>query len=153
TRIRYSLMPQTIARYVDIRTSPISERIASVNRLFEAGYEVHLNFSPIIIYHGDQWKSDWLELFREIDGTLSASAKAQLACEAFFLSHSQDAHQINLKWNPKGEEFLWRPEIQVAKQTKPDLLVYDYTLKNRELAWFKAALAREIPYCRLRYSF
>jgi spore photoproduct lyase len=27
TRIRYSLMPQTVARYVDIGTSPISERI------------------------------------------------------------------------------------------------------------------------------
>ena len=30
TRIRYSLMPQSIARYVDIGTSPISDRIKSV---------------------------------------------------------------------------------------------------------------------------
>lgn len=31
TRIRFSLMPQKIAQRVDIRTSPISDRIAAVN--------------------------------------------------------------------------------------------------------------------------
>ncbi|MFL5813736.1 MAG: spore photoproduct lyase family protein [Bdellovibrionia bacterium] len=153
TRIRYSLMPQAIARYVDIRTSPISARIQSVNRLVDAGYEVHLNFSPIIIYGGNQWKSDWLALFQEIDQTLSPQAKAQLACEAFFLSHSAEAHELNLQWNPKGEDFLWKPEMQEPKKNKLDVLVYQYALKHRELSWFKANLAREMPYCPVRYSF
>jgi hypothetical protein len=105
------------------------------------------------MYGDRKWKEDWVELFREIDSTLSPLAKAQLACEAFFLSHSEEAHLVNIQWNPKGEEFLWRPEIQTPKKTKPDVLVYDYALKNRELAWFKSALTRELPYCRIRYSF
>ncbi|MDF2578180.1 MAG: Radical domain protein [Chlamydiales bacterium] len=153
TRIRYSIMPQHIAKYVDIRTSRISERISSVNRLVAGGYEVHLNFSPIIIYGGEQWKHDWLEIFKEIDGTLTFEAKKQLACEAFFLSHSTEAHETNLKWNPKGEEYLWRPSIQVKKKSKPDLLVYDYDLKNRELTWFKQTMQKFLPYCPIRYSF
>jgi spore photoproduct lyase len=46
TRIRLSLMPETIAKVVDIRTSPMAEQIAAVNDFVAAGYEVHVNFSP-----------------------------------------------------------------------------------------------------------
>ena len=84
TRIRYSLMPQKIARYVDIGTSPISERIASTNKLVEAGYEVHFSFAPIIVYDGENWKNDWRDLWTEIDDTLTDKVKKQLKCEAFF---------------------------------------------------------------------
>lgn len=151
TRIRYSLMPQKVARYVDIGTSPISERIQSVNRLIDAGYEVHFSFAPIIIY--ENWREDWRELWREIDETLSAKAKAQLKCEAFFLTHSADLHEINMQWNAKGEEFLWKPELQVPKKTAPDTIVYDYNFRRRELAEYEQDLAKHLPYCPVRYSF
>lgn len=153
TRIRYSLMPQKVARYVDIGTSPISERIQSANRLVEAGYEVHFSFAPIIIYGGEKWKADWKELYREIDDTLSPKAKAQMQCEAFFLTHSKDLHETNLQWNAKGEEFLWSPALQVPKKTAPDTLVYDYDFRRRELAEFEQTLAEYLPYCPVRYSF
>jgi spore photoproduct lyase len=154
TRIRYSLMPPEIARYVDIGTSPISERIESTNRLVEAGYEIHFSFAPIIVY-GDreQWKKDWQNLWREIDDRLSARAKAQLKCEAFFLTHSAALHEVNLQWNAKGEEFLWKPELQVPKKTAPDTLVYDYSFRRREIAAFEEDLRRFLPYCPVRYSF
>jgi spore photoproduct lyase len=151
TRIRYSLMPQKVARYVDIGTSPISERIQSVNALIDAGYEVHFSFAPIIIY--ENWREDWRELWREIDETLSSKAKAQLKCEAFFLTHSADLHEINMQWNAKGEEFLWKPDLQVPKKTTPDTLVYDYNFRRRELAEYEKDLAEYLPYCPVRYSF
>lgn len=153
TRIRYSLMPQYAARYVDIGTSPISERIKSANALVEAGYEVHFSFAPIIVYGGRQWKADWRELFREIDDTLTDKAKRQLKCEAFFLTHSAALHELNMSWNPKGEELLWSPALQVPKKTAPDTLVYDYAFRRRELASFEADLRERLPYCPVRYSF
>ena len=153
TRIRYSLMPQRVARYVDIGTSPISERINSANKLAESGYEVHFSFAPIIVYGGEDWKKDWRELFTEIDDTLTAKVKKQLKCEAFFLTHSQDLHDVNMQWNPKGEEFLWSPQLQVPKKTAPDTLVYDYNFRRRELAEFEKSLAEIMPYCPVRYSF
>jgi DNA repair photolyase len=153
TRIRYSLMPQSIARYVDIGTSTISDRIKSADRLVAAGYEVHFNFSPIIIYGGDDWRRDWAELWREIDDTLSAETKRQLMCEVFFLTHSEDLHNVNLNWNPKGEEFLWSPANQVPKKTAPGTVVYDYPMRRRELARFTAGLNKYLPYCPVRYSF
>ncbi len=153
TRIRYSLMPSPIARYVDIGTSPIPYRVKSVNNLVEAGYEVHLNFSPIILYKGDEWKQNWLRLFQEINDILSPKAKEQLACEAFFLSHSSELHENNLQWNSVGESYLWDTKIQVPKRTKPDVLVYDYAMRSREIDWFKSILKIHLPYCKLRYSF
>ena len=153
TRIRYSLMPQSIARYVDIGTSPISDRIKSVNTLVDAGYEVHFSFAPIIVYDGDLWKNDWKEMWREIDDTLTEKAKAQLKCEAFFLTHSRDLHDVNMQWNARGEDFLWNPALQVPKKTAPDTLVYDYDFRRRELTDFLRMLHRHLPYCPVRYSF
>lgn len=153
TRIRYSIMPPQIARYVDIGTSQMSARIRSVNNLVAAGYEVHFNFSPIIIYDGDQWRRDWAETWKEIDDVLSTQAKAQLQCEAFFLTHSTALHETNLRWNPKGEEFLWSPETQVPKRTAPDLLVYDYAMRKQELRRFEQGVRKFLPYCPVRYSF
>lgn len=151
TRIRYSLMPQKAARYVDIGTSPISDRIESANRLVEAGYEVHFSFAPIIVY--ENWKEDWCELWREIDDTLTEKVKKQLKCEAFFLTHSAALHETNMQWNPKGEEFLWKPELQVPKKTAPDTLVYDYNFRRHEIGEFEKDLLKFLPYCPVRYSF
>jgi DNA repair photolyase len=153
TRIRYSLMPQPVARFVDIGTSPVSDRIRSTNKLVEAGYEVHFSFAPIIVYGGGSWKADWRELWREIDDTLTEKAKSQLKCEAFFLTHSSELHEVNMLWNPKGEEFLWSPGLQVAKKTAPDTLVYDYDWRRKELAEFQCDLQKFLPYCPIRYSF
>ncbi|MBC7798515.1 MAG: spore photoproduct lyase family protein [Pyrinomonadaceae bacterium] len=151
TRIRYSLMPQEIARYVDIGTSPISERIESTNKLVEAGYEVHFSFAPIIVY--DDWKIHWKKLWNEIDEVLTDRAKSQLKCEAFFLTHSADLHETNLQWNARGEDFLWNPALQVPKKTAPDTLVYDYEFRRREIAEFEKRLNVALPYCPVRYSF
>jgi DNA repair photolyase len=116
TRICFSLMPQSIAKVVDVRTSPISERIAAINHFYDAGYEVHLNFSPVIYYEG--WLDDYRALFTELADVLSSGVKAQLAAEIIFLTHNDALHQINLGWHPKGEELLWRPELHETKYSQ-----------------------------------
>lgn len=153
TRIRYSIMPTRVARLVDVGTSPIPQRIRSVNQLVEAGYEVHLNFSPIILYDGAQWTEDWKKTWQEIDDVLSPAAKEQLACEAFFLTHSPALHEQNLAWNPRGEELLWQPAMQSAKATRAELLVYRADLRQKAMHWFLGNLERRLPYCKVRYSF
>lgn len=153
TRIRYSLMPQEIAKYVDIRTSPVSERIRSMNNLVEAGYEVHANFSPVIVYGGDEWAKNWKKLWEEMNDVLHPKVKEQLKCEVIFLTHSQKLHELNLEWNPKGEEFLVGQIKQRKKYNKPDVLVYNYQEKKKLVGEFSEALGRYLPYCPLRYIF
>ncbi|GEO99104.1 spore photoproduct lyase family protein [Methylobacterium haplocladii] len=153
TRVRFSLMPARIAKIVDVRTSPMAERIAAIDDFLRAGYEVHVNFSPVILYEG--WEADWRALFDEIDDTLSDAAKAQLKCEIILLTHNAGLHAVNLGWHPKAEDLLWRPDIQEAKRSEGggDNLRYRTGWKGQWLGRFKALLAERMPYCTVRYAF
>ncbi|MCJ2073757.1 spore photoproduct lyase family protein [Methylobacterium sp. J-030] len=153
TRIRFSLMPAGIARVVDVRTAPMPERIAAINDFVAAGYEVHANFSPVILHEG--WEAEWRALFAEIDDTLSDAAKAQLKCEIIMLTHNADLHAVNLGWHPRAEELLWRPDIQEVKVSEGGgtNLRYRTGWKGQWLARFKALLAETLPYCTVRYAF
>lgn len=151
TRIRYSIMPQYISSIVDVRTSTITARLLSSNRLLQAGYEIHFNFSPIIVYEGTKWVKDWIELFEQMNDVLSNDIKKQAACEVIFLTHSAMLHQVNLEWNERAESYLWNPELQHQKRDKPDVICYDYKQRRLWMDLFKALIAKYIPWCRLRY--
>ncbi len=153
TRIRLSLMPQKMAKVVDVRTSSIADRIASMNSFFEAGYEVHLNFSPVIYYEG--WQNDYRELFDELAQVLNPAVKAQLGAEIIFLTHNEKLHQINLGWHPKGEELLWNPELQETKYSQMGgrNIRYKRGFKADLVSEFSQLLSERLPECRIRYAF
>ncbi len=153
TRIRFSLMPQAMARIVDIRTSPIPERIAAINDFVAAGYEVHVNFSPVIVHEG--WEPEWKALFAELDAALSPAAKRQLKCEIIMLTHNAALHEINMGWHPKGEDLLWRPDLQEEKLSQSGMtnLRYRHGWKGQWLARLRGWLGEAMPYCEIRYAF
>ena len=153
TRVRFSLMPAHVAKKVDVRTSPVAERIQAINDFVEAGYEVHLNFSPVIVYEG--WSADYAALFAEVDAALSPAAKAQLAAEIIFLTHNGPLHEINLRWHPQAEDLLWQPKWQEAKvsETGGENVRYRHGMKGKLVARLRELLADAMPYCRVRYAF
>lgn len=153
TRIRFSLMPHPISQKVDIRTSPISERIKAINDFVEAGYEVHINLSPVILFRN--WRQTYKELFEEIGAELTPASKKQLKAEVIFLTHNKDLHEINLKWNPKAEELIWNPSIQESKisQNGMENIRYERQLKAKSIKLFKSLMQQELPYCEIRYIF
>jgi len=153
TRLRISLMPAVTARIVDVRTSPIAERIAAINDLHAAGYEVNVNFAPVIWYEG--WLDDYAELFAQLDDVLAPEVKAQLAAEVVFLTHNEELHEINERWHPHAEEWLWHPEVQEEKISGGGgrNMRYRLDLKRPLVAAFRELLARKLPYCRIRYAF
>ncbi len=153
TRVRFSLMPESPARLLDVRTSPVRERIAAIDEFRRAGYEVHLNFSPVVIQDG--WLDDWRDLFQELDAALSPATKEQLAAEVIMLTHNEELHKTNLTWHPKAEAVLWRPDLQEVKASENGArnLRYRFGLKRRYLDELLAVLAHELPYCRVRYAF
>ena len=153
TRIRFSLMPQSISKIVDVRTSAITDRIEAINDFVDAGYEVHLNFSPVIYY--DNWLRDYQDLFVQVNDTLSQEAKAQLKCEIIFLTHNTVLHDVNMAWHPKGEALLWKPEIQETKysQTGGRNLRYKRGFKAEIVKSFIGLLSVALPYCKVRYAF
>ena len=153
TRVRFSLMPEHVARVVDVRTSPMADRIAAIDDFVRAGYEVHLNFSPVILYEG--WEQDYGRLFEQVDATLSPQSKEQLQAEIIFLTHNAQLHEVNMRWHPKAEDYLWRPDLQEIKRSEGGMLNLRYKAawKRRWLDQFRARLHRTLPYCTVRYAF
>ncbi|WP_114558470.1 spore photoproduct lyase family protein [Desertihabitans aurantiacus] len=153
TRIRFSLMPEVDARLLDLRTSPVAERIAAVDDFVAAGYEVHLNFSPVVLRPG--WQDDWRELLRHLADGLGERARAQAAAEVIMLTHNAGLHEVNLGWHPKAEELLWRPDLQETKRSQngAENVRYRVGLKRRAIAELTALVEQETPWLRIRYAF
>ena len=135
TRIRFSLMPEQVAQVVDVRTSPVNERIAAINDFVDAGYEVHINFSPVIVYDG--WETDYIELFGKLDATLSATAKEQLKAEVIFLTHNRGAARSQLTLASQSRGLAVAPRA-AAEKAQPKRHV-EPALQS----------AREAPLCRI----
>jgi spore photoproduct lyase family protein len=153
TRIRFSLMPQADSRLLDIRTSPIADRIAAIDDFVAAGYEVHLNLSPVVLRDG--WQADWAELLRQVGDGTGAAFRAQAAAEVILLTHNRDLHQVNLVWHPKAEEALWRPELQQAKRSESGgwNVRYRNGIKADAVRQVRELIATEAPWLRIRYAF
>jgi spore photoproduct lyase family protein len=152
-RIRFSLMPEGIGRLLDVRTSPMRDRIAAMTPFHDAGWEVQLNFSPVVIT--EDWLERYDELFREIDDTIPERVKRDLACEVIFLTHNERLHEVNLGWHPTAEDYLWTPENQQAKisQGGGHNIRYRTGYKGQMVRAFLELLERRLPYCRVRYAF
>lgn len=153
TRIRMSLMPAATAKMTDIRTSPMAERIAALDDFAAAGYEVQVNFSPIIV--DDGWLERWGELLEQLGDLTSATTRATLAAEVIFLTHNAALHDVNLRWNPRAEDLIWRPELQEEKtsQNGQRNVRYRWQEKEQYLAQFTALVRERAPWCRIRYAF
>lgn len=153
TRVRFSLMPEAMSKVVDVRTSKIADRIAVIDDFVEAGYEVHVNFSPVIVHEG--WLDDWAGLLDQLADGTSARTKAQLAAEIIFLTHNEDLHEVNLGWHARAEDLLWRPDLQQAKQSQSGQwnVRYKSPWKGQWVAQLNDLIAAKLPDCRIRYAF
>jgi spore photoproduct lyase family protein len=153
TRVRFSLMPEETARLVDVRTSRVAERIAALDDFVEAGYEVHLNLSPVIVH--ERWLEEWSGLLEQVADGTSARTRAQLAAEVIFLTHNEGLHEVNLGWHPRGEDLLWRPDLQEAKlsQSGQSNVRYRAGWKGRWVRQLTDLVAEKLPECRVRYAF
>jgi spore photoproduct lyase len=159
-RIRLSLMPAEISKLVDVRTDSIEKRLLSINDFHDAGYDVHVNFSPVIVYdkignRNHDWRDDYRELFRQLNEAVRDDVKVQMQCEVIFLTHNEAQHLVNLGINPKAEELLWTPNFQETKQSSFGgiNLRYKIQLKKRMVDTFINILTEEIPWCGIRYIF
>lgn len=110
-RIRFSLMPQHYSDLLEPNTSSIDARIKAINRFIEAGYDVHINFSPVIVH--DRWLEHYEYLFKQVNEHVSY--KELVKAEVIFLTHNEEKHKRNLIYGTPGEHLIWKPEIQESK--------------------------------------
>jgi len=152
-RIRFSLMPQVYSNLLEPNTPSIIDRIKAINTFIEAGYEIHINFSPVIVEKG--WLEENEELFKLVDENVKEEHKKEVKCEVIFLTHNEDKHLQNIKDKLKGEELLWKPEIQEDKKSMygENNLRYKFQLKEKYIEEFKTLHNKIIPWNFIRYIF
>ncbi|WP_205502493.1 spore photoproduct lyase family protein [Rufibacter psychrotolerans] len=153
TRIRFSLLPKRVSKLVDVRTDSLEKRLAAIADFYQAGYEVHVNFSPVIVYKG--WLDDYRELFEQLNQVVPPQLKQTMDCEVIFLTHNQGQHELNLAINPRAEELIWAPNIQETKQSQFGGINVRYQYQ-RKAVWiheFRQLQQEVIPWCTIRYIF
>jgi spore photoproduct lyase len=152
-RIRFSLMPQKYSNLLEPHTSLIIDRIKSINDFIEAGYDVHINFSPVIVENG--WLEEYRMLFEGVDALVDIKYKDRVKAEVIFLTHNKDKHKYNLANQLSGEELLWKPHIQEDKvsQYGGDNLRYVASFKSIYINEFKELHNSIIPWNTIRYIF
>ncbi len=157
-RIRFSMMPEEYRQQLEPGTDHIIDRLAAVRWFLNAGYEVHLNFSPVIVEEGfEGWGLKYENLFMDIKAMASMNgwADSRVKAEVIFLTHNVDKHYANLANNLPGESLLWKPEIQEKKisQYGGANLRYKHTLKADYIEQFKQLHQEIIPWNTIRYCF
>lgn len=144
-RIRISLMPQIYSSVLEPNTDKILERIGYISYLQNMGYEVHLNFSPVIVTEG--WQKQYIKLFEEL-----SAAAIDLPCEVIFLTYNQK--QADLQGNITIKYLLNRSEWQEPKDSQyaPGNLRYKHDLKAhwvKEFAYLHGLYFKS----KIRYIF
>ncbi|EGX55360.1 lyase [Streptomyces zinciresistens K42] len=153
TRVRFSVMPPDDSRLLDVRTSPVAERVAAAADFLDAGYEVHFNLSPVVVRPG--WEGAWAELLDHLDDVLPPRVKRQAAAEVIMLTHNRELHEVNLGWHPRAEDVLWRPELQQAKRSQNGALNVRYRdgAKGEAVRTLRSLVEARAPWLRVRYAF
>jgi spore photoproduct lyase len=159
-RIRFSLMPEKIRQILEPNTSTIEERLSAVIPFRMVNYEVHLNFSPVVVYDG--WLDDYKELFERINwhahtknGLPENLAFDGCKAEVIFLTHNKDKHEYNKKNKIIGEELLWTPSIQESKESQygGKNIRYAQGCKSHYIKQFTELHDTIIPWNTIRYIF
>ena len=151
-RIRFSLMPQVMSDKLEPNTSKIIDRIKAIDAFIDAGYDVHINFSPVIV--AGNWLEEYEYLFHMVNDYVSY--KDVVKCEVIFLTHNENKHKYNLANNISGEEeYLWVPTVQEDKisQYGGKNIRYKHHLKSDFIKSFVKLHDEIIPWNTIRYIF
>jgi spore photoproduct lyase len=154
-RIRFSLMPYQLQSKLEPHTSPIHERLLAITQFLNAGYDVHLNFSPVIVH--DNWLQHYMSLFNNVDRIAKTHGWAddRVKAEVIFLTHNEEKHWYNIANKLPGEEFLYTPKIQEQKisQFGGNNLRYEHRRKSDYIKQFRELHDRILPWNTIRYIF
>ena len=139
-RVRVSLMPQEYSNILEPKMQKISSRIDDINRLKDLGWEVHLNYSPLVFYPG--WSKEYESLFKEVKDKAGENK-----CEVIALTNH--VHQMNRSSEEARELMKYSDEIKNGN----GIMRYPIRQKTRALANFKMIYSKYFNLQTIRYIF
>lgn len=139
-RVRVSLMPQVYSDILEPKMQPISSRIDDINRLKDLGWEVHINYSPLIFVKG--WSVEYDNLFVSVLDKAGTNK-----CEVIALTnHSRQMSRSS----PEAQEIMkYSSEIK----NKDGVMRYPLIHKTKLLHKFKEIYSQYFDLETIRYIF
>ena len=139
-RVRVSLMPQVYSDILEPKMSSILSRILDINRLKELGWEVHINYSPLIFVKG--WDVEYNNLFSKVLEIAGINK-----CEVIALTNHK--HQMARSSESAQELMKYSSEIKNSS----GVMRYPLIHKTRWLEKFKEIYSQYFPLDTIRYIF
>jgi DNA repair photolyase len=139
-RVRVSLMPQVYSDILEPKMQSISSRIDDINRLKDLGWEVHINYSPLIFVKG--WSVEYDNLFASVLDKAGTNK-----CEVIALTnHSRQMSRSS----PEAQEIMkYSSEIK----NKDGVMRYPLIPKTKLLDKFKEIYSQYFDLETIRYIF
>jgi hypothetical protein len=106
------------------------------------GWEVHINFSPVIVKESE--KKKYINLFKQID--IIVQNKDNVKCEVIFLT----SHKNSLSISPEINNLM-----QDSNEIKNSMGVMRYPLSKKKIYTksFRQLINKYLPWCEIRYIF
>jgi spore photoproduct lyase len=139
-RVRVSLMPQKYSKILEPKMQLIRHRIYDINRLKRLGWEVHINYSPLVFYPG--WKEEYNFLFRKVK-----EIAGENKCEVIALTN----HRFQMIRSSAEAQELMKYSSEVKNNS--GVLRYPLAHKSRLLNEFKSIYSKYFSLDTIRYIF
>jgi len=139
-RVRVSLMPQDYSNVLEPKMQSITSRIQDINRLKDLGWEVHINYSPLIFL--PSWKEQYNNLFKEVK-----EIAGENKCEVIALTNH--ARQMARSSVEAQEMMKYSSEIK----NKDGVMRYPLSHKTKLIAQFKEIYGLYFNLQTIRYIF
>lgn len=139
-RVRVSLMPQTYSTILEPKMQKISSRIEDINRLKDLGWEVHINYSPVVFQR--RWIQAYDDLFAEVKRVAGVNK-----CEVIVLTNHKNQMA---KASPEAQELMkYSSEIKNSS----GVMRYPIRDKTRLLQQWKQLYNKYFELETIRYIF
>ena len=139
-RVRVSLMPQRFADVLEPKMQKVADRIPEINRLKDLGWEVHINYSPLVFYK--KWKQDYSELFKMVKDIAGVNK-----CEVIALTNH--ANQM-ARSSDQAKELM---SLSYEVKNSSGVMRYPLKHKTRLLEEFKELYSQYFDLDTIRYIF
>tara|TARA_R110000803_G_scaffold15626_3_gene43041 strand:+ start:4862 stop:5701 length:840 start_codon:yes stop_codon:yes gene_type:complete len=140
-RVRVSLMPQSYSDVLEPKMQSIESRIHDINRLKELGWEVHINYSPVIIH--SNFVQDYFDLFQMVKDIAGENK-----CEVIFLTN----HPMQMK-RAEGTDAGNLMKLSSEVKNKSGVMRYPLSIKGEAIELFKREYVKFFNINTIRYIF
>ena len=139
-RVRVSVMPQIYADVLEPNMQKVHSRIEDINRLKLLGWEVHINYSPLIYVKG--WSKEYDNLFKTVK-----EIAGENKCEVIALTN----HKLQMaRSSAKAQELMkYSSEIK----NNQGIMRYPLSHKTPLINKFKEIYSQYFDLSTIRYIF